>query len=275
MSPRPHGSLWRSGKSNSRGPSTGTITASAYVIPPSQGPTAGASTSARRAAAPSLSGTGRERHGRSPRDGARRRGEHHKHFLASLKEDLMGVRMLLGPDHARCRAARSSGLRRVRRETSSRARACHAAAPAGAPSTAVGDIDCQPGAGEPQPDGLRRPRTARPRAHGIAHNPFTPCGRRSERTTGATARRARRRARPHRVQDLRLTSAGSGSPSDARPAARRPRRQGNDPAKTKIAVHYNVAAQFGVIPPALQGAAPASPTASTPATEDLLRHSAG
>jgi len=110
---------------------------------------------------------------------------------------------------------------------------------------------------------------------GVARNPFTPLPEAGATgttgATGASTSGTSTSSASTTTSSSSSSSSGSGSSTAPSGGTTPVAKAKPAPTKTKSAVHYNVAAQFGVIatPPA-EGAAPASPTASIPALKTYV-----
>jgi hypothetical protein len=198
-------------------------------------------------------------------------------FLASVKADLMGPRLRLVVILLGIGLLAAVGYVAFGGKSSSTP--VPAGGSAAVPSSAVlGGLTISQAPTNPNlvtaetTDGAADERT------GVSRNPFTPLPEAGATgTTGATGAStpgtSTSSASTTTSSSSSSSSSSSGSGSSTTPsggttpvAKAKPA-----PTKTKSAVHYNVAAQFGVIatPPA-EGAAPASPTASIPALKTYL-----
>jgi hypothetical protein len=170
-------------------------------------------------------------------------------FFVSLKEDLLGKRMLpvlvvLGVAliAAVAYAVLGGGSAAVPTPVT-------ASAPAGA-SVAVGDVTVSQAPANPnQPISETTEGTSK-QHHGITHNPFTPLPEAKKASSASTTS-----ASP---SPSTTPSAGStpSAPSSGGTTPTTPKE--TTPAKPKVYVHYHVTAQLGVVPVVAEGA-PAQP----------------
>ena len=174
-------------------------------------------------------------------------------FFASLKEDLLGKRMLpflvvLGVAliAAVAYAVLGGG-------TSAAPAPVTASVPAGA-SAAVGDIAVSQAPANPNQPVSETTEGTSKQHHGIAHDPFTPLPEAKKASSASTTS---------------STSSSSSSPSTTPSAGSTPSAPSSGgttpttpkettPAKPKVYVHYHVTAQLGVVPVVAEGA-PAQP----------------
>jgi hypothetical protein len=174
-------------------------------------------------------------------------------FFASLKEDLLGKRMLpvlvvLGVAliAAVAYAALGGG-------SSTAPTPVTASAPTGA-SAAVGDIAVSQAPANPnQPISETTEGTSK-QHHGISHDPFTPLPEAKKAATPS----AKSSTTSSASSPSTTPSAGStpSAPSSGGTTPTTPKE--TTPAKPKVYVHYHVTAQLGVVPVVAEGA-PAQP----------------
>ena len=172
-------------------------------------------------------------------------------FLSSLKEDLLGKRMLPFLVVFAVALVAAVGYAVLGGGSSAAPAPVTASAPTGA-SAAVGDISVSQAPANPNQPVSETTEGTSKQHHGIAHNPFTPLPEAKKASSASTT-----------------SSTTSSSPSsfyhafggvDAlRPELRRHTdAQETTPAKPKVYVHYHVTAQLGVVPVVAEGA-PAQP----------------
>jgi hypothetical protein len=193
-------------------------------------------------------------------------------FLASVKADLMGPRLRLVVIVLGIGLLAAVGYVAFGGKSSSAPAA--AGGSADVPSSVVlGSLTISQAPTNPNlvtaetTDGVAVERT------GVARNPFTPLPQAGATgTTGATGASTPGTSTSS-ASTTSSSSSSSGSGSSTTPSAgTTPVAKAKPaPTKTKSAVHYNVAAQFGVIAtPPVEGAAPANPTASIPALKTYV-----
>jgi hypothetical protein len=173
-------------------------------------------------------------------------------FLSSLKEDLLGKRMLpflvvLGVVLVAAVAYAVLGG-----ASSSAPTPVTASAPAGA-SVAVGDVAVTQAPANPnQPISETTEGTSK-QHHGVAHNPFTPLPAAKKASSASTSSTTASSSSPSTTPSAGSTpsssSAGGTTPTTPKETT---------PAKPKVYVHYHVTAQLGVVPVVAEGA-PAQP----------------
>jgi hypothetical protein len=174
-------------------------------------------------------------------------------FFASLKEDLLGKRMLpflVVLAVALVAAVGYAVLGGGSSTAPGRGGPVSASVPAGA-SASVGDVAVSQAPANPnQPISETTEGTSK-QHHGIAHNPFTPLPEAKKASSTSTTS---------------STTSSSSSPSTTPSAGSTPSAPSSGgttpkettPAKPKVYVHYHVTAQLGVVPVVAEGA-PAEP----------------
>jgi hypothetical protein len=194
-------------------------------------------------------------------------------FLSSVKADLMGVRLRLVVIILAIGLLAAVGYVAFGGK--------HSTAPVSAggsadvPSTAaLGSLTISQAPTNPKliaaetTDGASGERT------GVARDPFAPLpGSGATGAVGATGatRTPGTSTSSSSTTSSSTSSSGSGSSTTPSGGTTPVAKAKPAPTKTKTAVHYNVAAQFGVIPSTpVEGAAPASPTASVPAMKTYV-----
>jgi len=174
-------------------------------------------------------------------------------FFASLKEDLLGKRMLPFLVVLAVALVAAVGYAVLGGGSSSPPTPVTASAPAGA-SAAVGDIAVSQAPANPNQPVSETTEGTSKQHHGIAHNPFTPLPEAKKASSASTAS---------------STTSSSSSPSTTPSAGSTPSAPSSGgttpttpkettPAKPKVYVHYHVTAQLGVVPVVAEGA-PAQP----------------
>jgi hypothetical protein len=174
-------------------------------------------------------------------------------FFASLKEDLLGKRMLPFLVVLAVALVAAVGYAVLGGGSSSAPTPVTASAPAGA-SAAVGDIAVSQAPANPNQPVSETTEGTSKQHHGIAHNPFTPLPEAKKASSASTAS---------------STASSSSSPSTTPSAGSTPSAPSSGgttpttpkettPAKPKVYVHYHVTAQLGVVPVVAEGA-PAQP----------------
>ena len=169
-------------------------------------------------------------------------------FFSSLKEDLLGKRMLpflivLGVVliAAVAYAVLGGG-------SSSSPTPVTASVPAGA-SAAVGDVAVSQAPANPnQPISETTEGTSK-QHHGVAHNPFTPLPEAKKAAASSTSSSSSASTTPSAGSTPSAPSSGGTTPTTPKETT---------PAKPKVYVHYHVTAQLGVVPVVAEGA-PAQP----------------
>jgi hypothetical protein len=192
-------------------------------------------------------------------------------FLSSVKADLMGVRLrlvviLLGIGLLAAVGYVAFGGKHSSVPVS-------AGGSAGVPSTtALGDLAISQQPANPKLIAAETTDGASDERTGVARNPFTPLEPAVTGTTGPTgASTPGTSTSSASTTSPSSSSSGSGSSTSPSAGTTPVAKAKPAPTKTKTAVHYNVAAQFGVIPSTPpEGAAPASPTASTHALKTYV-----
>jgi hypothetical protein len=193
-------------------------------------------------------------------------------FLSSVKADLMGVRLRLVVIILGIGLLAAIGYVAFGGKNSSVP--ASAGGSAGVPSTAaLGGLTISQAPTNPKLIAAETTDGASDERPGVARNPFTPLPEAAATgTTGSTSKTGTSTSSASTTTSSSsssksgsstTTSGGTTPVAKAKPAPA--------PTKTKTAVHYNVAAQFGVIatPPA-EGAPAATPTASIPALKTYV-----
>jgi hypothetical protein len=172
-------------------------------------------------------------------------------FFASLKEDLLGKRMLPFLVVLVVVLVAAVGYAVLGGGSSSAPTTVTASAPVGA-SAAVGDIAVSQAPANPNQPVSETTEGTSKQHHGIAHDPFTPLPAAKTASSASTTS---------------STSSSSSSPSTTPSAGSTPSAPSSGgttpttpkettPAKPKVYVHYHVSAQLGVMPVVAEGAAP-------------------
>ena len=188
-------------------------------------------------------------------------------FLSSVKADLMGVRLRLVVILLAIGLLAAVGYVAFGGKKSAPASAGGSAAPA---TAAVGALAISPAPTNPNlvvaetTDGASHERT------GLAHNPFTPLP--SAGATGAIGTTSTSGASTPgtSTSSSSTTTSSSGSATTPSGGSTPVAKAKPAPTKTKTAVHYNVAAQFGVIATPPAEGTPVTPPASIPALKTYL-----
>jgi hypothetical protein len=174
-------------------------------------------------------------------------------FFASLKEDLLGKRMLLVLVVLGVALIAAAAYAVLGGGSSTAPAPITASAPTGT-SAAIGDVTVSQAPANPnQPISETTEGTSK-QHHGVAHNPFTPLPEAKKASSASTTS---------------STSSSSSSPSTTPSAGSTPSAPSSGgttpttpkettPAKPKVYVHYHVTAQLGVVPVVAEGA-PAQP----------------
>jgi hypothetical protein len=173
-------------------------------------------------------------------------------FFSSLKEDLLGKRMLPFLVVLAVALVAAVGYAVLGGGSSTApgpGGPVSASVPAGA-SAAVGDVAVSQAPANPnQPISETTEGTSK-QHHGIAHNPFTPLPEAkkasSTSTTSSTSSSSSPSTTPSAGSTPSAPSSGGTTPKET------------TPAKPKVYVHYHVTAQLGVVPVVAEGA-PAQP----------------
>ncbi len=171
-------------------------------------------------------------------------------FLSSLKEDLLGKRMLPFLVVFAVALVAAVGYAVLGGGSSAAPAPVTASAPTGA-SAAVGDISVSQAPANPNQPVSETTEGTSKQHHGIAHNPFTPLPEAKKASSASTTS---------------STTSSSPSPSTTPSAGSTPSAPSSGgttpkettPAKPKVYVHYHVTAQLGVVPVVAEGA-PAQP----------------
>jgi hypothetical protein len=193
-------------------------------------------------------------------------------FLSSVKADLMGVRLRLVVILLAIGLLAAVGYVAFGGKSSSVPASAGSSA---APSTAaLGGLTISQAPANPNLVVAETTDGASQERKGEARNPFTPL---PEGATGASGKKGSASASTPGTStsstSTTTTSSGSGSstaPSGGTTPVAKPK-PAPTKTKTKTAVHYNVAAQFGVIPSTpTEGATPLTPPASIPALKTYV-----
>jgi hypothetical protein len=174
-------------------------------------------------------------------------------FFSSLKEDLLGKRLLPYLVVLGVALVAAVGYAALGGGSSAPAPVPAAASvPAGA-SAAIGDVIVSQAPANPnQPISETTEGTSK-QHHGIAHDPFTPLPEAKQASTASTA--SSTPASSSGSSSTSSPSSPSPSPSNSGGSTPTPPKE-TTPAKPKVYVHYHVTAQFGVVPAVAEGAAP-------------------
>ncbi len=192
-------------------------------------------------------------------------------FLSSVKADLMGVRLRLVVIILGIGLLAAIGYVAFGGKNSS---VPASAGSAGVPSTtALGSLTISQAPTNPNLVAAETTDGAADERTGVSRNPFTPLPEAAATgTTGATGKAGTSTSSASTTTSSSSSaSSGSGSSTTPSPSTTPVAKAKPAPTKTKSAVHYNVAAQFGVIatPPA-EGSPAATPTASIPALKTYV-----
>ena len=174
-------------------------------------------------------------------------------FFASLKEDLLGKRMLPVLVVLGVALVAAVGYAVLGGGSSAAPTPVTASAPAGA-SAAVGDIAVSQAPANPNQPVSETTEGTSKQHHGVAHDPFTPLPAAKTASSASTKSSTTSSA----SSPSTTPSAGStpSAPSSGGTTPTTPKE--TTPAKPKVYVHYHVTAQFGVVPVVAEGA-PAQP----------------
>jgi hypothetical protein len=175
-------------------------------------------------------------------------------FFASLKEDLLGKRMLPFLVVLAVALVAAVAYAVLGGGSSAAPAPVTASAPAGA-SAAVGDISVSQAPANPNQPVSETTEGTSKQHHGIAHDPFTPL---PAAKTASSASTAASSTTSSASSPSTTPSAGStpSAPSSGGTTPTTPKE--TTPAKPKVYVHYHVTAQLGVVPVVAEGA-PAQP----------------
>jgi hypothetical protein len=170
-------------------------------------------------------------------------------FFSSLKEDLLGKRMLPFLVVLAVALIAAVGYAVLGGGSSSAPTPVAASVPAGA-SAAVGDVAVTQAPANPnQPISETTEGTSK-QHHGVAHNPFTPLPVAKKAATPSTA------SGTSSSSSASTTPSAGSTPSAPSSGGTTPKE--TTPPKPKVYVHYHVTAQLGVVPVVAEGA-PAQP----------------
>jgi hypothetical protein len=169
-------------------------------------------------------------------------------FFSSLKEDLLGKRMLPFLVVLAVALVAAVGYAVLGGGSSTAPAPVTVSVPAGA-SAAVGDIAVSQAPANPnQPISETTEGTSK-QHHGIAHDPFTPLPEAKKAATSSTSSSSSASTTPSAGSTPSAPSSGGTTPTTPKETT---------PAKPKVYVHYHVTAQLGVVPVVAEGA-PAQP----------------
>jgi len=173
-------------------------------------------------------------------------------FLAGLKEDLLGKRMLpvlvvLGV--VLIAAVAYAVLGGGSSAAPGRAGSVSASVPAGA-SAAIGDVTVSQAPANPNQPVSETTEGTSKQHHGVAHDPFTPLPEAKKATasstnSSSTSSSAGPSTKPSAGSTPSAPSSGGTTPTTPKETT---------PAKPKVYVHYHVTAQLGVVPVVAEGA---------------------
>jgi len=168
-------------------------------------------------------------------------------FFSSLKEDLLGKRMLpflVVLAVALVAAVGYAVLGGGSSTAPGRGGPVSASVPAGA-SAAVGDIAVSQAPANPnQPISETTEGTSK-QHHGIAHDPFTPLPEAKKASASSTSSSSSAATTPSAGSTPSAPSSGGTTPTTPKETT---------PARPKVYVHYHVTAQLGVVPVVAEGA---------------------
>jgi hypothetical protein len=190
-------------------------------------------------------------------------------FLSSVKDDLLGVRLrlvviILGIGLLAAVGYVAFGGKKASVPVSARG---SAAVPS---TTALGGLTISQAPTNPKLVAAETTDGASDERKGAAHNPFIPLEAAATGTTGPTSRTGTSTSSAS-TPSSSSSSSGSGSSTTPSAPSTPVAKAKPAPTKTKTAVHYDVAAQFGVVPSTPgEGAAPVSPTAGSAAMKTYV-----
>jgi len=174
-------------------------------------------------------------------------------FFSSLKEDLLGKRMLPFLVVLAVVLVAAVGYAVLGGGSSTAPTPVTASVPAGA-SAAVGDVAVSQAPANPnQPISETTEGTSK-QHHGIAHDPFTPLPEAKKASSASTPSSSSASTTPSAGSTPSAPSSGGTTPTTPKETT---------PVKPKVYVHYHVTAQLGVVPVVAEGAPAQAPQLKT------------
>jgi hypothetical protein len=175
-------------------------------------------------------------------------------FFASLKEDLLGKRMLPVLVVLAVALVAAVGYAVLGGGSSTAPTPATASVSPGA-SAAVGDISVSQAPANPNQPVSETTEGTSKQHHGIAHDPFTPLPQ-AKQASSTSAKSTTSSSTSSSASASTTPSAGStpSAPSSGGTTPTTPKE--TTPTKPKVYVHYHVTAQLGVVPVVAEGAPP-------------------